>query len=161
LAVRLPIRLDQGAVPTEELARLRAATELWHEHRLGEGGGWFICRSDYGHLDPQRWPALYAVADLVPADRLRVWISVLSAGATIRRHRDGTRQNTVRIHVPLCGQGILRIEEIEYSMEVGELWAVETIRSFHCAKNDGTVPRIHMLIDVHPNDWLREHVPWL
>jgi len=46
-------------------------------------------------------------------------------------------------------------------MKVGEFWAVDTVGRPHGARNDSEVDRVHLLVDVLPNDWLRRHVPWL
>jgi len=158
-AVRLPLRLD--VVPTDELNRLLATPSLWWEHRLG-GGGWFLSREHRELLDVSAWPGFLAVADMIPAQRHQLWVSLLRAKHQIGAHRDQERGGAVRVHVPLVGAGVFEVGSTRrYTMKVGEFWAVDTVGRPHGARNDSEVDRVHLLVDVLPNDWLRRHVPWL
>ena len=157
-AVRLPLRIDNP--PLGELARLIAAPARWHDHKLGSGG-WLICREHVELPDVAAWPGIVAVARAIPAERTRLWVSLLRAHAAIRSHQDGGRADAVRVHIPLVGAGVLRIEGTPYAMQVGEAWAVDTVGRPHEATNAGDVDRVHLLVDVHPNGWLQTHVPWL
>jgi quercetin dioxygenase-like cupin family protein len=160
-AVRLPLTLP--GVPHEELATIRAQ-DFWMDHRLGQRNGsgrWLVAREHREIPYLSAYPALIAVADVVPAKRYQLWVSVLEAGGIIATHADSARAGAVRVHVPLVGEGTFEVEEQAYRMAVGEYWAVDTVGRAHGARNDGTVDRIHLLVDVLPNPWLREHVPWL
>lgn len=161
-AVRLPLVLSDPTPALEDVARLRApGTIVWHEHKLGQGNGWTIAREDREIGDLSAYPNLVAVCDLVQAPRRQLWVSVLRAQSAIRPHPDSFRRGAVRVHVPLLGSGVFEVEGETYSMGVGELWAVDTVGRSHSARNDGASERIHLLVDVDPSPWLREHVPWL
>jgi len=134
--------------------------KFWLEHNLGKGG-WQIAREHREIPDLSAYPEIVRVAEVVPATRKQLWVSCLRAGASIRPHNDSERAGAVRIHVPLVGAGTLLIEEQTYRMRVGEYWAVDTVGRQHSAHNDGPIDRIHLLVDVLPSPWLRDHVPWL
>ena len=165
-AVRLPLELTE--VPLEELERL-GAQDFWHDHKLGRERdhkpdrttSWRVARESREIPDISAYPKIVAIADLVPAPRHQIWVSVLAAGGVIRTHSDSERAGAVRVHVPLIGKGTFEVEDKRYEMRIGEFWAVDTVGRPHGAKNDGSVARVHLLVDVLPNHWLREHVPWL
>lgn len=55
----------------------------------------------------------------------------------------------------------MEIAAQEIEMGLGEFWAVNTVPHTHFAWNEGEIDRVHLLVDVLPNDWLRANVPWL
>lgn len=156
-AVRLPLEVPR--VPIEELERL-LHEDFWFDHRLGEGT-WRVAREHREIPDISRYPGIVAIASMVPGVRHGLWVSVLSAGGRIRDHVDSARADAVRVHVPVVGAGSFEIEGTSYVMKVGEFWAVDTVGRLHGARNDGPIDRIHLLVDVRPSPWLRDHVPWL
>jgi hypothetical protein len=156
-AVRLPLTLP--SLPLGDIARLRAQT-FWWKHNLGDGT-WLVAREHREIPDLGAYPEIVAAAELVPGVRKQLWVSVLKAGGRIREHGDSSRADAVRVHVPIIGGGSFQIEGIDYAMRVGEFWAVDTVRRMHAAQNTGPIDRVHLLVDVHPDAWLRRHVPWL
>lgn len=88
----------------------------------------------------------------------------LGAGARIREHRDydlGHEQGEVRLHVPiLTSPGVdfhLRNRRVE--MLPGETWYLD-LGQPHRVFNDGATDRVHLVIDVAVNDWLRGLIPF-
>lgn len=166
-AVRLPLEVTD--IPLDELERMRHE-EFWLSHKLGIPPGlesipnrsrWSVAREHREIPDLSEYPKIVAIANTIPAPRHQLWVSVLSAGGVIRTHKDSERSGACRIHVPLVGAGTFEIDGVSISMRVGEFWAVDTVGRPHGARNDGSEDRIHVLVDVMPSPWLREHVPWL
>lgn len=167
-AVRLPLELTE--VPLDELERM-GHEEFWLSHKLGvpdhfspamtSRSRWKIAREDREIPDLSEYPKIVAITNMIPAPRRQLWVSILEPGGVIRTHSDSERAGACRIHVPLVGAGSFEIEGRSISMHVGEFWAVDTVGRPHGAKNDGPENRVHLLVDVQPSPWLREHVPWL
>lgn len=157
-AIRLPI--DPGDLPLDDLERLVATPSAWMVHRLGSNGGWLLAREDR-EIKAKDYPGIGALCDLVPAKRKRFWVSMLKAGCSIREHNDSERAGATRVHIPLQGECVLMVAGEPVRMKVGEAWAVDTVPHRHSAQNDGAVDRVHLLVDVFPNDWIKAHVPWI
>lgn len=83
----------------------------------------------------------------------------LGPGARVREHRDyGLELSTgeARLHVPIVSAGgahfILNAKPVP--MRPGECWYVD-VNSPHSVCNEGSAPRIHLVIDCIADDWLK------
>ena len=86
----------------------------------------------------------------------------LAPEAGIKEHRDmyvGLEHDELRVHVP-----VLTNDHVDFIvagervvMRPGECWYVN-VDQVHSVLNRGTTPRVHLIIDVVVNDWLREIV---
>jgi quercetin dioxygenase-like cupin family protein len=88
----------------------------------------------------------------------------LAPGASIHEHRDydlGYEQSEARLHVPvLTNPGVefhLRNRRVE--MAPGEVWYLD-LGQPHRVFNGGATDRIHLVIDVGVNNWLRALIPF-
>lgn len=88
----------------------------------------------------------------------------LQPGSIIKEHRDydlGYEAGEVRIHIP-----ILTNPQVEFILRnrrvilgEGEVWYLD-LSWPHRVSNLGSAPRIHLVIDLMVNDWLREQIPF-
>ena len=102
-------------------------------------------------------PYLQEVLHFFKCPTYRVRLSKLKAGASIVPHVD---TNTLRFHIPIVTHPdvIFHINDERVFMEAGELWFLDT--SFkHAVENRSPVDRVHMLIDVEYNAWVRSLFP--
>lgn len=84
----------------------------------------------------------------------------LGAGAVIKEHRDydlDEDHGIVRLHVP-----VVTNEHVEFflnqkmvTMKTGECWYLR-LSDPHMVSNRGDTARIHLVLDMHLNDWLKE-----
>ncbi|HTH51628.1 MAG TPA: aspartyl/asparaginyl beta-hydroxylase domain-containing protein [Pyrinomonadaceae bacterium] len=87
----------------------------------------------------------------------------LGPGAEIREHRDfmlNIDDGVARVHVP-----IVTSEKVAFhlngepiAMRPGEAWYLD-FNLPHTVKNDGDEYRVHLVIDLIANDWLRSFFP--
>jgi hypothetical protein len=106
-----------------------------------------------------RCPHLRAVLDRFQCKLLSVRLLRLGPGALIREHSDpklGYDDGEVRIHVPLSTNPEVAFmhDGTRVDMEAGEAWYMDLTLP-HAVRNDGTSPRIHLLLDCVLDDWLR------
>lgn len=88
----------------------------------------------------------------------------LSAGSVVREHRDydlGYEAGEIRLHVPILTNP--RVEFYLRNRRVllgeGEVWYLD-LGLPHRVANLGTTPRIHLVLDLQVNDWLRSQIPF-
>ncbi len=82
----------------------------------------------------------------------------LVAGSHIREHRDyglGFEHGVIRLHVPLMtGPGVeFYLDGVRVPMGEGECWYLD-FGLPHRVQNNGTVDRIHLVLDCEVDDWL-------
>lgn len=84
----------------------------------------------------------------------------LSAGSTIRRHRDyelGYEDGFIRVHIPAMTNDkvdfVLADEHLR--LGAGEAWYLN-VNNYHSVVNAGETDRVHLVIDCVVNDWLRQ-----
>lgn len=100
------------------------------------------------------------VLDTFDCDFQAVRFMKLSAGSTIRRHRDyelGYEDGFIRVHIPAMTNDkvdfVLADEHLR--LGVGEAWYLN-VNNYHSVVNDGETDRVHLVIDCVVNDWLRQ-----
>ena len=176
VAARLPLAFDAGAMLAEALALPPGAWRV-HFNTGYHDGGWSgvtlrgpggdAARLDVGHrtgavadtplLDrcPAVRAALAAFACPVRAARLLR----LAPGAVIAEHRDADlvfADGEARLHVPLAtGDAVeFHVDGERVVMHPGECWWLDLARP-HRVANRGVAARVHLVVDVAVDDWLR------
>lgn len=91
----------------------------------------------------------------------RVRLAGLAPGHEIKLHRDHDPTKIVRFHIPIITneQCVIQCEDSESKLQTvhlksGEIYLLNTGRK-HCAKNNSDTWRIHLLIDVHGQNFLQ------
>lgn len=174
-AARLGLRFDAARMRNE-----LAALETWEPHfnqayYQGEWSG-VALRSNSAHLplfvDPKAEFRPTAAAARVPyiAECLQQFrcelrsarLLKLTPGSTIAEHSDAgvsLEHAEARLHVPVitndAAEFVVGGESVV--MRPGECWYIN-ISLPHRAANRGTTDRIHLVVDVLVNDWLRNEV---
>jgi len=88
----------------------------------------------------------------------------LGPGGVIREHRDydlGYDQGEARLHVPVVTNPdvAFHLRNRQVTMAPGETWYLDLSQP-HRVVNGGATDRIHLVIDVGVNDWLRGVIPF-
>ncbi len=89
----------------------------------------------------------------------------LSAGSVVREHRDYdlgyAEGGEVRFHIPIQTNPNLEfhLNNRRVILGEGEVWYLDLAKP-HRVRNRGTTPRIHLVLDMQVNDWLRSQVPF-
>jgi len=88
----------------------------------------------------------------------------LASGSIVKEHRDydlGYENGEVRIHVPIQTNPQLEfhLNNRRVVMKEGEVWYLD-LGNPHRVRNRGSIPRIHLVIDMQVNDWLRSQIPF-
>jgi hypothetical protein len=186
-AYRLPLRFDPGPLLREVREIEEHAT--WLDHWGGRSGGWGVVSlvsSDGDHraresiyfagTGPGRAtallhgaPSLRAAIDAFGTTVLHARLSRLRPGASIRPHRDfgysgdqrwSFERGFIRVHVPIqTGEGVhWRLHGERIDMQPGEAWYLNVCRQ-HSVENSSDVDRIHLVLELELNDWLRSLFP--
>lgn len=87
----------------------------------------------------------------------------LGAGAEIKLHRDyklGFDDGVARIHIPVQTNRLIEfcVDGKLIEMKAGEAWYLN-FNLFHSVKNPSDEDRVHLVIDLIVNDWLRGIFP--
>lgn len=109
-----------------------------------------------------RTPYLREVLGAFECPLLSVRLMRLAPGSVIKEHTDfdlSIEDGTARLHVPiqtnpdvdfrLCGERM--------PLHAGECWYLK-LSEPHSVRNDGSEPRVHLVLDVTVNSWLAELV---
>ncbi|RYF85599.1 MAG: hypothetical protein EOO03_13010 [Chitinophagaceae bacterium] len=101
------------------------------------------------------------VLNFFKAEKTAVRLMKLSAGAIIKPHRDydlNLEQGEARIHVPIYTHAAVHfmLQDERIVMDEGSCWYLN-LSLPHSVKNLGTKDRIHLVIDLVANDWLRNY----
>lgn len=128
-----------------------------HSGRLFPGHGDGVDHADTAQL--ARCPRIAAALSRLECPLRSVRLLRLSAGGTIREHRDDGlcfERGEARLHVPLVTG-----DDVEFylagervTMAPGECWYLNFDLP-HRVQNLGLVDRVHLVIDCAVNDWLR------
>ena len=185
LTDRFPIRFDVARM-RQELADL-SADAVWLDHydkALSTGWRAVPLVSHEGRMDgpeSQRWgdvrtfrrtpvvdrlPYFASILDAFACPQGRVRILKLAPGAAIGEHRDvadeaaGFAYNRVRLHVPIetNKRVVFHLAGRQFRMVPGRLYYCDFTQP-HFVRNDGTEPRIHLVLDLIVNDFLRGVFP--
>jgi hypothetical protein len=104
------------------------------------------------------------VADSFVCEKRSMRLLRLDPGAVIREHRDydlGPDQGQVRIHVPILTNSDVSffVANRRVVMAEGEAWYLD-LGQPHRVANRGPTPRVHLVLDLVVNDWLRDRIPF-
>jgi hypothetical protein len=175
-AVRLPIAVDDAALRAD-LDRLAAADWVPHFNTAYYEGDWSVVslrstsgRADQIYPDPTateyadtpllaRCPGVGALLAQLGAPLLAVRFMRLGPGARLKEHTDlnlGVDDGEVRLHAPVLTNDSVgfTLDGVPVDMRPGELWYLDLNRK-HAARNDGTTPRVHLVVDCVVDDALR------
>lgn len=88
----------------------------------------------------------------------------LNAGSVVREHRDydlGYEAGEIRLHVPVStnSRAEFYLRNRRVLLGEGEVWYLD-LSLPHRVANFGTTPRIHLVLDLQVNDWLRSQIPF-
>jgi hypothetical protein len=177
--LRLPLAFDPAPLQ-RDLARLDGAA--WTDHYVPDHyrGEWSLLplRAPAGAVHPiQRiaagpgctaWqdtellvasPALRAVLDsfLCPLQSAR--LMRLGPGSSIEPHRDhdlAAELGVARVHIPIRTNAEVdfRLNGVRIDMMAGSAWYLR-LADTHSVVNAGATDRVHLVIDLVVNDWLR------
>jgi mannose-6-phosphate isomerase-like protein (cupin superfamily) len=114
-------------------------------------------------------PHLRSVVESFQTRVLRARLMKLTAGATIGEHRDyayfgGQRwsfeRGRIRVHIPIVSNpGVIWIlDGNRIELKAGEAWYVNVCLP-HSVQNRGNTDRIHLVLELEVNDWLRKMFP--
>jgi hypothetical protein len=83
----------------------------------------------------------------------------LTPGSTIKEHRDhdlDAQLGAARIHIPIVTNPrvVFEVNRIPVVMAPGEAWYLR-LADPHRVFNGGTSDRVHLVVDVRVNDWMR------
>lgn len=169
-AHRLPIRFDPAPLHAE-VADIERQIE-WADHwASAEGHAWSIIplRSEESTTVLDRAPHLRDVLGSLRTRILSARLSKLRAGTSIRRHRDfayyGERRMSfergfIRLHAPIVTDHSVTwwLQDRAIDMRPGEIWYLNVCLP-HAVENRSPVDRIHLVVEVEVNDWVRSLFP--
>lgn len=177
--IKLPFQFDAAGLQSD----VRKAGVDWIEHFVKQNyeGDWSVIplRGPMGAIHPIQMifsspaakefedtpflkPCLHfqKVVNAFKTDVTSVRLMKLGAGAVIKEHRDydlDEENGIVRLHVP-----VITNEKVEFllnhkmvTMKAGECWYLR-LSDPHMVSNKGDTSRIHLVLDMHLNDWLKE-----
>ena len=176
----LPLAFDPGALAAD-LDRLNANDWIAHFVRQNYSGDWSILplRAPAGAVHPilrvtaHPWTTDWEDTELLaaspyfrqvlaafecPIDAAR--LMRLGAGSVIREHNDpdlGAECGCARLHIPIRTNAAVdfRLNGRRIDMKAGSVWYLR-LADPHSVTNDGDTARVHLVIDVRMNAWLRD-----
>ena len=109
-------------------------------------------------------PGVRAVLATLDCPLRSVRLLRLGPGGVIREHRDydlGYDRREARLHVPVVTNPDVsfHLRNRRVVMAPGETWYLDLSQP-HRVVNGGATDRIHLVIDVGVNDWLRDRIPF-
>lgn len=180
---KLPLAFDVARLQAD-LQRVTTASAEWIDHFVTQNyeGSWSVIPlranrgashpvmmiySDPNSADYVDTPFLAAspyfreVLDQFPTNLLAVRLMRLGRGSVIKEHRDHDLDvdgGTVRIHIPVMTNPEVHflLNGRRVIMEEGECWYLR-LSDPHAVRNDGP-DRVHLVIDMKVNDWVRERL---
>jgi hypothetical protein len=175
-------RLVADLKTAEQLTAFRTVTGGYN------GGGWNAIRliAEDGSLEPplhrygvavkyEKTPILRAcpyfdqIIESFACPKGRVSLLRLEPGGVIQRHRDPEEawvwRKSVRLHIPIITHDAVHfyVAGRRLVMRPGELWYCDFSR-YHSVENRSPVARVHLVMDLQMNDWVRAFFPqetWL
>lgn len=177
--LRLPLTFDVAAM-LADLAALEAMDWTAHFVSAHYSGRWDVLplRAQAGAVHPvmmiysdpsvSDWvdtpmlahaPALRAVIDAFECPVEAVRLMRLAPGSRIHAHRDhdlDAAEGRARIHVPVTSnpQVSFILNGTAVAMVPGEAWYLR-LADPHAVRNDGAIDRVHLVLDVRVNEWMR------
>ncbi|MES2649673.1 MAG: aspartyl/asparaginyl beta-hydroxylase domain-containing protein [Bacteroidota bacterium] len=165
-----------------ELALLDASAWMQHYNKTMYEGAWTVLplRSINGSLDNvisihqaastdyiysdtallQQCKYLQSVINYFECEKTAVRLMKLAPGATIKPHSDqelSFEEGEARFHIPVkTNQDVIFLLENErVIMQEGECWYLN-LSLKHSVRNESAFERVHLVIDVRVNDWVRQ-----
>jgi len=186
-AYRLPLRFDDAALRAE-VAAIEGRAD-WVDHWVSEPGAWGIipllsqtgAHEGRGSIHFTGWTPPRATAVLEGAPRLRevlgtfhtrilhARLSRLAAGKNIARHRDygyygdqrwSFERGFIRVHIPIVTDDdvVWTLGGRRVDMQPGEVWYLNVCLP-HAVDNRSVRDRVHLVMELEVNDWLRSLFP--
>lgn len=175
--IRLPLDLSADRL-REDLARIKPEDWVPHFNRPYYEGDWSAVplRSQGGeawriYSDPsrddfadtpilERCPYIAGVLRGFRCQLRAVRFLRLAAGSRILEHTDGYlgfEDGQIRIHVPVATNPQVEffLNGGQIVMQEGEAWYLD-FNLPHRLYNGGITDRVHLVIDCHVNEWIRE-----
>ena len=114
----------------------------------------------------QASPYFQEVIDSFKTDVIRARLLKLKAGTVIHEHRDYGQQRYsfergwIRVHIPVITHEKVawNLRDETIPLKEGEAWYLSVCEP-HSVRNDSEIDRIHVVLDMRVNDWLRERFP--
>lgn len=108
-------------------------------------------------------PYLEEIVDEFQCPKERVRLLRLEPGTNINTHTDlgdGWAMGKVRLHIPIIthDEVYFFVDEKRVVMLPGELWYCDFTRP-HRVHNKSDIARVHLVLDLRVNDWLRDFFP--
>ena len=108
-------------------------------------------------------PYLEEIVDGFECPRERVRLLRLEPGKNINTHTDlgdGWAMGKVRLHIPIITheEVYFHVDDQRVIMNPGELWYCDFTHP-HRVHNRSNVARVHMVLDLKVNSWLRDFFP--
>lgn len=109
-------------------------------------------------------PAVRAFLESLRCPLRSVRLLRLSAGSRILEHRDyglGVSTGEVRLHIPIVTHPDVEfhLNNQRVTMAEGEVWYLD-LGQPHRVFNASPIDRVHLVVDVEVNDWLRDQAPF-
>ena len=107
----------------------------------------------------ERCPYFKSILDDIQSPKLRVRLMRLESGGKIGLHCDpgyGLAKKNSRLHIPIATNKdvMFELNQRVYQLEPGTLWYLNTTKA-HQVHNNSPHDRVHLVIDVQSNDWLK------
>jgi hypothetical protein len=184
LTDRFPMRFEAGRM-RQELEDLENSP--WVEHydrKISNGWTTLLLSSRDGTMDRpdsmrpswrghfqrtpllDRLPYFEEILDAFRCPTLRVRVSKLLPHSSIGEHRDIGREasaiayNQVRLHIPITTNDRVRFRLAgeDFHLAPGRLYYLDFTKP-HSVFNDGEQPRIHLILELRVNEFLRQVFP--
>lgn len=186
-AFRLPMQFDPGRMLSELDALERREVWLTHpDYTVARAGDWTaiaLMSTDGDHTGPDSLryrggsvaaptkllvesPYLRSVVEAFHTEVHRVRLMNLRPGTVIAEHRDYGAQRYsfgrgyIRVHIPIRTHEAVawRLNGRKIPMHAGEPWYVNVCQP-HAVENLSEIHRVHMVLDMKVNDWVRGLFP--
>lgn len=186
-AYRLPLRFDPAPL-IADIQRIGSQAE-WFDHWGAVEGAWGVLpliaadgdsqSASSIHFSPSAPPRPTPHLDDAPHLRaaigafrtgvLHARLSRLRAGRSIARHRDygyesdrrwSFERGFIRVHIPLITDDDVcwKLDGTRIDMQAGEAWYLNVCRP-HSVDNRSRADRIHLVLDLEVNGWVRSLFP--
>jgi quercetin dioxygenase-like cupin family protein len=111
-------------------------------------------------------PYIHSVVDAFRTRAHRVRLMNLKPGTRIAEHRDYGAQRysyergCIRVHIPIRTHKDVawRLSGRKVDMQPGEAWYINVCEP-HSVENLSTINRVHLVLDMEVNDWVRSVFP--
>ncbi len=110
-----------------------------------------------------RYPEMRAIVDWFKCDIDKMMFYCATPGTRVHPHRDlagNLPLGKLRFHIPVfTNPGVeFEVSGAKIRMAEGELWALDTSH-VHALRNLGETDRIHLVVQVHMNEWCWALIP--